>query len=244
MIARRYIIPEQSYAHVFFRCQNREFFLEPPEIKEYLIFLWAKYKQKYGIRIFEAIVMDNHAHLLIQSPSAEALGNFMRVVNSLLARYINHYFDRDSQALRERYKSPMITSARYFRQTMAYIWLNRYKVNKSDPVTDRYCSASWRYYPHLLENMGGNDAERSMLKNLLDTDPGTYPDKMKEIRRFITDTLSRWMNEIENLALTINRSSHTIGDVLTQTYRSDLFRTLKKEAIPWQTQNLDLTSPA
>ena len=86
MVARRHIIPNKSLAHVFFRCHNRQFFLKPSHIKEYLILLLAKYKKKYGIKIYEAIIMDNHTHLLVESPNAEALGNFMRTVNSLLAQ--------------------------------------------------------------------------------------------------------------------------------------------------------------
>ena len=37
----------------------------------------------------------------------------MRTVNSQLARFINKFFDRDSQAIRERFKSPEITSDDY-----------------------------------------------------------------------------------------------------------------------------------
>ena len=48
MIARRHIIPNKSQAHVFFRCYNRQFFLKPSHIKEYLVLLLARYKKKIG----------------------------------------------------------------------------------------------------------------------------------------------------------------------------------------------------
>ena len=168
MIARRHIIPNKSLAHVFFRCHDRKFFLKPSHIKEYLVLLLAKYKKKYGIKIYEAIIMDKHTHLLVESPNAEALGNFMRTVNSLLARYINHSFKRDSQAIRERYKSPLITSEKYFKQVMVYVWLNRFKVDKSDPTQDPYCSAAWRCHPQLLLNMAEDAKEKRLLEGLLD----------------------------------------------------------------------------
>ena len=48
--------------------------------------------------------MNNHIHLLVESPNTEALGNFMCT------------FKKDSQAIRERYKSPLLTDAKYFKQ--------------------------------------------------------------------------------------------------------------------------------
>lgn len=82
MIAIRYIIPDKFYAHVFFKCHNRQFLLNPHEGKSFLIFLRARHMKKYGIRIYEAITMSNHAHLLIESPNAEEMGNFIIVGNS------------------------------------------------------------------------------------------------------------------------------------------------------------------
>ncbi|MBP6218389.1 MAG: transposase [Oligoflexales bacterium] len=106
--------------------------------------LWAKYKNRYSIKIFDFIIMDNHIHMLVQTTRAEHLGHFMRTVNSQLARHINKFFDRDSQAIREIYKSPMITNVRYVQNVQQYIWLNRYKVNKTRPDQDPFCSVSWR----------------------------------------------------------------------------------------------------
>ena len=143
--------------------------------------------------------MDNHAHLLVESPNAEALGNFMRTVNSLLARYINQSLKRDSQAIRERYNSPLITSAKYFNQVMVYIWLNRFKVDKSDPTRDRYCSAAWRCHPQLLLSMAEDAKEKRLLEDLLDELDYIYPKNAKEIKRFVADLLNAWIGSITAL---------------------------------------------
>ncbi len=82
-----------------------------------------KYKKKYKIKIFEFILIDNHNHLLVKAALTEALGHFMRTVNSLLARHINKSFNRDSQAARERFKSPLISNMTYAHKTMQYICL-------------------------------------------------------------------------------------------------------------------------
>ena len=187
--------------------------------------------------------MDNHAHLLIESPNAEALGNFMRVVNSQLARYINHHFKRDSQALRERFKSPLITTIRYFKQVMAYIWLNRFKADKSNPITDKYCSACWRCYPEILLNMADSSEEKALLEKLLDHQEAVHPTQPKAMRRVIREIIAQWTGNIETLSSSVNMSTHTIGDQQTLSYRSQLFQTLKKETIPWSPDIPNFSGP-
>ena len=238
MIPRRHIIPNRSLSHVFFRCHNRQFLLKPNHVKEYLILLWARFKEKYGIKIYEAIVLDNHAHLLLKAPSSEALGNFMRTVNSLLARYINHTFKRDSQAIRERYKSPLITSGQYFKNAMTYIWLNRYKIDKSNPLTDPYCSAAWRSYQEYLLRMGDNDKERALLSKLLDDHEDIYPKGAKETKHMIIDMLNASIGSLNALADIMNASTHTIGDEQAINFRGELLKSMKKEAIPWKEEFL------
>ncbi len=97
-----------------FGVTNREFFFAPSEIKNQTSATCCKYKERYGIKIFEFIIMDNHAHFVLRTPTATNLGYFMRTVESQLARTINRHFKRDSQAIRERYKSPLISNTKYF----------------------------------------------------------------------------------------------------------------------------------
>lgn len=119
--------------------------LRPKPIKDFILKLLKKYKEKYKIRIYEFIIMDNHAHFIFGVADSQLLGDFMRTVNSQIARFINHTHNRDSQAIRERYKSPLIDNDQYFVKTMQYIWLNRIRVKKkSRPQYDPFCSLSYR----------------------------------------------------------------------------------------------------
>lgn len=82
----------------------------------FLLLLWVKNKDRYGVKNFVFNFMDNHAHILIKTEAVEGSGHFMRTVNSQLARYINKFHDRDSQEIREQYRSPVITATHYFIQ--------------------------------------------------------------------------------------------------------------------------------
>jgi len=233
MVARRYILRSQSFTHVFFRCHNKQHLLETPVAKSFLLQLWAKYKKKYQIRIFDFIIMDNHVHLLLYVKNVEHLGHFMRTVNSQLARFINKMLGRDSQAIRERYKSPLITSGVYLKGVMQYIWLNRYKVNKQRPDTDPYCSASWRINPDIINTITDNVKMRQLLSTLLDRYDGFIEKLTVPVARFVRDLLNAALSKFHQLTDEIYENYHTIGDQMDVTFRTELLSAFRREHIPW-----------
>ena len=221
-------------AHVFFRCHNRQFFLKDRAAKLFLLNLWAKYKHRYQVKIFDFIIMDNHAHLLVQTPSAEHLGHFMRTVNSQLARYINHHNERDSQAIRERYKSPLITNTRYLQATMKYIWLNRYKVTKHRPEHDPFCSASWRLNSGVITNLASDDQEAARFSKLLDSYKDLPVPITKNIRQFVRGLLNEALASIAADDQKVFEGSHTIGDQSDIEFRAELLGAFRREEhVPW-----------
>jgi REP element-mobilizing transposase RayT len=231
MYARRNILENGSLAHVFFRCHNRQFFLKNVEVRNYLILLWAKYKKRYDVRINEFIIMDNHAHLLVCADSVEGLGHFMRTVNSQLARFINKLEKRDSQAIRERYKSPLITNERYLLQTMQYIWLNRFKVNKSNPAYDPHCSVSWRLNSDVISYLFKEEKEQALVAKLLDFYPH-FESKFGEFRKFIRDLLNAALSSCMQFVDTIFENGHTIGDAIDVHFRSQVILAFRREHVP------------
>ena len=214
MIPRRHIIDNPSYAHVIFRCHNREFLFEPEAIKIKLLKLWAKYSSKYAVSIVEFVIMDNHAHLLVDTRNAECLGRFMRTVNSQIARFVNNHFQRDSQVIRERYKSPVITNDHYFVRTQQYIWLNRFRVNGRRPEYDKFCSASWRLNPDLFKRFGNTDDELQQLGTLLKSyryvpSPPNIP-----FSRYVQNLINAAIGKESSFASSTFENSHTVGDNL------------------------------
>ncbi len=234
MYPRRLIIPNNSYAHVISRCHNKAMLLAPKEIKVALLLLWAKYKNKYDIKIFDFIIMDNHIHMLVQAKSSEHLGHFMRTVNSQLARHINNFFDRDSQAIRERYKSPMITNVRYIQNVQQYIWLNRYKVNKTRPDQDPFCSVSWRLaFSEVSTHFGRSEKEARLLSNLLNPYKQIPGYEEVQEKKYVRDLLNAALSKIFEFGRQIFENHHTIGDKTDTDFRRNLLLAFRKTYIPW-----------
>ena len=233
MYSRKHIVTGQVLAHVFFRCHNREFLLAPTIIKNRFLALISKYKDLYGIEIFEFNLMDNHIHLLVKPASAEALGNFMRTVNSLLARYINKFHNRDSQAIRERYKSPMVTTNIYLVRVIQYIWMNRYKATGMRPENDPYCSASWRLNERMIDRITSDPDERKALRKLLSSYSKLSLPIKGSVKHFIRSTIEKAIVEIKELTAKIFEHGHTIADQNVIAYRSELLTASRREYVPW-----------
>jgi REP element-mobilizing transposase RayT len=236
MYARRDIVSANAATHVMFRCHDRNFFLKPKEIKSKLLGLLAKYKSKYRIQIFDFIILDNHVHLYLRSPNAECLGSFMRTVESQLARFINKFFDRDSQALRERYKSPVVSGFKYSYQLIQYIYLNLFKVNGTRPDDYYFCSAYWRKRkPHKLIEEPKTDKEltNNLLAKLLDDYDEPDLAELSKKRGFLNKLIDQAIKKLKEITGSAAfTSAHTINDPHVVAFRAEQLSSRQRERGP------------
>jgi REP element-mobilizing transposase RayT len=232
--SRRVTVPDHSFAHVYFRCHDQKFFLEPEHIKVQLLVLLAKYKAAYRIKIFDFCIMDNHAHLYLWTPSSLALGNYMRTVLSQTARLINDTFDRDSQAFRERYQSRVILGdSTYSINLIKYIYANRYVVGKPPPDQDYFCSAHWRLHkPHsIIPHPSTTEEENNNhLAKLLDdySEVRILPATQEEgfTMQMVEDAMRDSQEERE---LYLFVTSHTIGSPEMVEFRNQVIRAARRD---------------
>lgn len=236
MTPRKHIFIDNSLAHVYFRCHDRNRFLEPNTIKKSLLFLLARYKFRYGIKIFEFCIMDNHVHLLLSAPNAENLGHFMRTVESQLARIINKYFKRDSQAIRERYKSPIVVGSRHVRQLTQYIYMNRFKVNRLKPELDYYCSAYWRLRkPHkkTLSPTSTEEVVNNLLAKLLDDYDSQKFEASVATKAYIQQLIYDAISNLDSFADESRFDhGHTLADEVTVKYRTEYISSHRRQTGP------------
>jgi REP element-mobilizing transposase RayT len=232
MISRRTIIRGKNYVHAIFRCHNRDMLLSSDSVKRQLVLLWAKYRIKYGIKIIEFIIMDNHAHLILHTPDCDAIANFMRTCNSQLAKMINIEYERDSQAIKERYKSPVIYGKKYFYRVIKYVWMNRVKVDgKHNALKDPYNSVSWRLsgkVPHF----GFESSDQALINHML-ADYGSFDLHLpKDIPHLLRSLYEAALKEIKEILLYNFDIGHTIADQKTTDYRTELIRSFGRETGP------------
>jgi REP element-mobilizing transposase RayT len=90
----------------------------------------------WKIKIHAFSLMDNHYHLLIETPLAN-LSRAMRHIDGVYTQRLNRLVQRDGPLLRGRFKSILVQKDSYFLELIRYIHMNGVKAGKySTPEND------------------------------------------------------------------------------------------------------------
>jgi len=81
----------------------------------------------YKVKLFSYVLMDNHFHLLIETPLGN-LSEFMRQFNITYTSYYNRRHKRIGHLYQGRYKSILVDKEAYLSVLSRYIHLNPVKV--------------------------------------------------------------------------------------------------------------------
>ena len=200
---------EKSLHHITWRCHDRQFYFDSPEIKAKVLKIIARYKKRYNIRIFDYVLMSNHAHFLVYIDSLVNFSDFMRTTNSMIAKLINKVHQKTSQAISDRYRSPVIQDEHYLINTIAYVWMNPFRASMIDLNTledYRFCSLYTR-------SRGIDDPlldDYSLLGELVGYDPSEGEGSQK----FVRDYLNRLKSEHSaiDFASAVYEHLHSVGD--------------------------------
>ena len=89
---------------------QHRFLLKPTqELNEIIVGTLARFKRRYGVRIFAATYLSNHCHLLLGVDHAKQLASFMQQVNSKIAREIGRLYGWDHCVWGRRYQMVIVT---------------------------------------------------------------------------------------------------------------------------------------
>src|SRR3972149_3339589 len=114
--------------------ERKEIFKDDRDRKTFLEIL-AKSSNIYNIKIFSYILMENHFHLLIETPLGN-LGEFMRHFNITYTGYYNRRHNRVGHLYQGRYKSILVDKESYLSVLSRYIHLNPVRIKAMERKTD------------------------------------------------------------------------------------------------------------
>lgn len=141
---------EGPFHHVIVQGIDREKIFGSALFKSTYLKILSTFKQEYGVAIITFCIMDNHAHLLLHSPSIEQLSGFMHRVNTRYAGTYNKLKDRVGYVFRNRYTSQSVSDDSYAINCMVYIHNNPVKAGVVQNAAD-YTHSGLRCY---LEGSG------------------------------------------------------------------------------------------
>ena len=79
------------------------------------------------IKIVAYCIMNNHAHILIETDKVNDLSKYMQRLNTIYAKYYNKKYSRVGYVFRDRYKSEGIYSEEHLYNCIKYIYDNPVK---------------------------------------------------------------------------------------------------------------------
>ena len=134
-----------AFYHVLNRANGRELiFLDQRDREKFLQYLETAI-ERYGVIVHTYCLMDNHYHLLLETPQPN-LSVTMHWLNVSYATYFNRKRRRHGHLFQGRFKAILIDADAYLKQLSRYIHLNPVR---AEMVTspDQY---QWSSYPAFI----------------------------------------------------------------------------------------------
>jgi REP element-mobilizing transposase RayT len=120
---------------------NRKAIYDNDKHRKLFLNLLAETFEQFGLIVHGYCLMDNHYHLLVQTPYAN-LPRAMRHINGVYTQRYNQNKKTDGPLFRGRYKSILIEGDEYLLQVSRYIHLNPLNAN----ITQNLESYRWSSY--------------------------------------------------------------------------------------------------
>jgi len=119
----RLILPGQPH-HVILRGNNRQAIFYSDLDRQQLLAMLADVSKLYGVAIHAYVLMDNHFHLLLTPPTAEALSRMMQALGRRYVGWFNARHQRSGTLWEGRFRAGLIEGERHLLACMRYIELN------------------------------------------------------------------------------------------------------------------------
>ncbi|MBR2705559.1 MAG: transposase [Clostridia bacterium] len=158
-ISRESLIGKNVF-HVMTQGIKKENIFKYERKKYEYIKLMKKLKDDYNIKLISYCMMDNHAHILINTSKIKSMTEFMHKLNTLYGIYYNKSLDRIGYVFRNRFETQPIINISYLHNCILYIHNNPVKAGICENAKQYKFSS---YYYFYKEN---NNIFKRLFKNL------------------------------------------------------------------------------
>ena len=122
---RNYI--NTPFFHIMVQGINKAYIFNNHNDIIHYINLINKLKFKFNINIIAYCIMNNHAHILLETKDIKNLSNFMKILNTSYGIYYNKKNNRVGYVFRNRFKSEGIYNEKHLYNCINYIYNNPVK---------------------------------------------------------------------------------------------------------------------
>ncbi|MGM9483688.1 REP-associated tyrosine transposase [Roseateles sp. NT4] len=119
----RLILPGQPH-HVILRGNNRQAIFFSDHDRQHMLATLGEVAALYRVSIHAYVLMDNHLHLLLTPPEADALSRMMQALGRRYVAWFNVRHHRSGTLWEGRFRAGLIEGERHLLACMRYIELN------------------------------------------------------------------------------------------------------------------------
>jgi len=133
-----------AFYHITSRGNERKNVFKSKRDREKFLEYLESATQRYDAVIHVYCLLDNHYHLLVETPS-ENLSQIMRHINGAYTTYFNVKRKRSGHLFQGRYKAILVDADEYAKELSRYIHLNPLRAKMVETPED-YDWSSYQYY--------------------------------------------------------------------------------------------------
>lgn len=145
MVRQRRIYHTSAVYHVTFRGNNKQKILKEKNDKESFLLTLGKFKQRYKFKLYGLCLMDNHAHLVIESIPPYNISQIMQSVLLSYSLKFRRKYKYSGHVWQGRFNSNIIEGDSYILECLEYIHNNPVKVNIAETPGDYPWSSFYLY---------------------------------------------------------------------------------------------------
>ncbi|MDD5687860.1 MAG: transposase [Elusimicrobia bacterium] len=119
----RFTIEDGTY-HVMIRGNNRNPIFQNSEDFSYFMELIKDNKEKYNLKVYHYVLMNNHIHIIIKSVIGKNLSEAMKRMMVSYMRYYRKLYKGIGHFFQDRFKSFLIQDGKYLLECGRYVELN------------------------------------------------------------------------------------------------------------------------
>ena len=142
---------ENAFYHITSRGNQRDKIFYDVSDRERFLEILSRTKERYGFLLHAYVLMDNHYHLLMETPRAN-LSQIMQNINTSYTVYINRKYQRSGHLLQGRFKGIIVDKDRYLVALSRYIHLNPVRVK----LVKRPIEYPWMSYRAFIDQKAEN----------------------------------------------------------------------------------------
>jgi len=141
---------ENAFYHVMNRGRGRKTIFHTAAYYHAFIDTLSEASERFGVIVHGYCLMNNHYHLLLQTPHAN-LGRVMRHVNGVYTQRHNRLKNTDGPLFRGRYKAILVEHDAYLLTLSRYI--HRNPIETKLPLVKKLEQYKWSSYPAYINKV-------------------------------------------------------------------------------------------